>query len=382
MVSWNCNRPTRQALPRRHIRCSPDAYDALAMTESASTRPASKESAATAPTVPRGRWAPTPSGQLHVGNARSALLAWLSIRSRGGSFLWRLEDLDPPRALAGAAEQALDDLAWLGLDWDEGPDIGGPHGPYEQSRRGDFYDRALMRLAGDGRLFPCRLSRKDLRNLATAPHGPAAAVYPASLRPTDLPADWHRPFFEPDQRPDQRPDAALRFKVDDRPVRYVDGLHGARVERVDETVGDFVLKRRDGLYAYQLAVVVDDLAMGVTEVVRGVDLLDSTARQIQLIEALGGQSPQWIHVPLIVDPRGEKLSKRHQSLTLAALRETGVRAPDLIGYLAWSAGLLDEARPVSPRELVDDFCWRRVRLETFFLRENLAQRLAGGTRIR
>ena len=312
-----------------------------------------------------------------MGNARSALLAWLSVRSRGGSFLWRLEDLDPPRALAGAAEQALDDLAWLGLDWDEGPDVGGKFGPYEQSKRSDFYDQALRHLAEQGRLFPCRLSRKDLRALATAPHGPSGAPYPASLRPTDLPANWQHDFFQ-----DNAPDAALRFRVHDQPVRYLDRLHGERVERVSETVGDFVLKRRDGLYAYQLAVVVDDLAMGVDEVVRGVDLIDSTARQIQLIEALGGDEPTWVHVPLIVDQHGEKLSKRHQSLTLASLREVGVEPDRLTGYLAWSAGLLDEDRPINAKALIEDFDWQRIRLEPFFLRENLAQRLAGATRIR
>lgn len=338
----------------------------------------------TVPT-PRGRWAPTPSGLLHVGNARSALLAWLSVRSRGGSFLWRLEDLDPPRVLAGAAEQSLDDLAWLGLDWDEGPDLGGPHAPYEQSRRSHLYDEALLRLAKGGRLFPCRLSRKDLRRLASAPHGPSGTPYPASLRPTDLAPGWYRAFLR-----DENPDAALRFRVHGRPVRFMDRLFGERSERVAETVGDFVLKRKDGLYAYQLAVVVDDLAMGVDEVVRGVDLIDSTARQIQLIEALGGRPPAWVHVPLIVDQHGEKLSKRHQSLTLASLREAGVAPEWLTGYLAWSAGLLESLRPIRAAELVDDFDWRRVRREPFFLRENLAhflrenlaQRLAGDTRIR
>src|SRR5262249_52175560 len=158
-------------------------------------------------------------------------------------------------------------------------DLGGPHAPYVQSERGPFYEAALARLAASGRLFPCRRSRRELQTLASAPHGPEGLPpYPAAFRPRSLPPRWHAapPRFE-------QPDAALRFRIDERPVRFVDRVYGEVLERVDRTVGDFVLKRRDGLYAYQLAVVVDDLAMGIDEVVRGADLLASTARQIQLI---------------------------------------------------------------------------------------------------
>ncbi|MEM8997566.1 MAG: glutamate--tRNA ligase family protein, partial [Acidobacteriota bacterium] len=238
--------------------------------------------------APRGRWAPTPSGFLHVGNARSALLAWLSIRSAGGRFLYRLEDLDPPRVLGGAAEQAEDDLRWLGLDWDEGGGLDGPRGPYEQSRRSDRYESALGRLAADGRLFPCHRTRRELRDIASAPHGPGGPAYPPRLRPAELEPDWYDAFVgtEPGEGA-----AALRFRVDPGVVTFRDGLFGECRQDVAAEVGDFVLKRRDGLYAYQLAVIVDDLAMGVDEVVRGVDLLDSTARQIQLIRALGGREP-------------------------------------------------------------------------------------------
>lgn len=327
----------------------------------------------TTTTPPRGRWAPTPSGLLHVGSARTALLTWLSVRSAGGTLLWRLEDLDPPRTVEGAAEAAMEDLAWLGLDWDEGPDAGGSVGPYEQSLRGDHYEAALRHLAEAGRLFPCRRSRRDLRDLARAPHGgrhaPAGTPppYPAAWRPRELPPGWFEAFARGEDR-----DAALRFKVSEEPVRFTDHLQGEVVQRVDLEVGDFVLKRRDGLYAYQLAVVVDDLAMGVTEVVRGSDLLDSTPRQIQLIRALGGELPAYVHVPLVLNAAGEKLSKSDGGLTLRSLREAGVTAPVLTGYLAWTLGLRDSLDPCRPQELAEAFSWRRLRLEDWRLPQDLA----------
>lgn len=315
---------------------------------------------------------------MHVGNARTALVAWLSVRSRGGTLIWRLEDLDPPRVLAGAAEAALADLAWLGLDWDEGPGARGggpgPHPPYRQSERSAYYEAALGRLAAAGRLFPCRRSRKDLRQLATAPHGDGGLPpYPASLRPRRLAADWFERLAAAEE-----PAAAIRFRVDEAPVRFVDRVRGEVRERVDETVGDFVLKRRDGLYAYQLAVVVDDLAMAVDDVVRGADLLASTARQIQLIEALGGARPAYAHVPLVVNSGGEKLSKRDESLTLGALRQAGVDPRRLVGYLAYSLGLAERPRPLHPAELVAGFAWRRLRRDDWRLPVDLAAELGAG----
>jgi glutamyl-tRNA synthetase len=302
------------------------------------------------PRPPRGRYAPSPTGMIHVGNARTALAAWLSVRSRDGTFVWRVEDLDRPRVVPGMAEAQMTDLAWLGLDWDEGPDVGGPHAPYLQSERSAFYEEALLRLAEAGRLFPCRLSRKDLQAMASAPHGGEEAPYPVSLRPRELAPDW----FE------RRSDAALRFLVDDRPVSFTDRVFGPVTERVDLAVGDFVLERRDGLYAYQLAVVVDDLAMGIDDVVRGSDLLASTARQIQLIAALGGVPPAYAHVPLMVSSRGEKLSKRDQGLTLRSLREEGANPEAVAGYLAHSLGLLDRSEPCRPADLIPLFAWKKI----------------------
>jgi glutamyl-tRNA synthetase len=303
---------------------------------------------------------------IHVGNARTALAAWLSVRSRGGAFVWRVEDLDGPRVVPGIAEAQMADVAWLGLDWDEGPDVGGPHAPYLQSERSAFYEEALRRLAEAGRLFPCHLSRKDLQAMASAPHGGEEAPYPPSLRPRELVPDW----FER-QRSMERPDAAIRFLVDDRPVSFTDRVFGPITERVDLAVGDFVLKRRDGLYAYQLAVVVDDLLMGIDDVVRGSDLLASTARQIQLIEALEGSAPAYAHVPLMVNAQGEKLSKRDQGLTLRSLREEGASPEAVTGYLAYSLGLLDRSEPCRPADLIPVFAWEKIGRADWRLPEDL-----------
>ncbi len=293
-------------------------------------------------------------------------MAWWSVRSLGGSFVLRLEDLDPPRTVPGMAEAAEGDLRWLGLDWDEGPTEGGPFAPYEQSRRYPFYEAALRILLAQGRIFPCRQSRKDLQALASAPHGaPDGAPYPAALRPTHLEPGWYETLGDK-----KTADAAIRFRVEDTPVVFHDRLRGRLEERVDQTVGDFVLKRRDGLYAYQLAVVVDDLAMGIDEVVRGEDLLDSTARQIQLIEALGGQPPAYAHVPLVVNADGEKLSKRDRGLTLASLRQSAVRPEALVGYLAYSLGLLERPEPRTAAEIVPLFRWDRLATARPPLRED------------
>ncbi|HYC54921.1 MAG TPA: tRNA glutamyl-Q(34) synthetase GluQRS [Candidatus Binatia bacterium] len=321
-----------------------NAADASAASADAPSRP------------PRGRYAPSPTGLLHVGNARTALAAWLSVRSRGGTFILRIEDIDRPRAVPGMAEAAVEDLAWLGLDWDEDPFKGGPFGPYTQSQRTEHYERALQILHEEGRLFPCRLSRKELAGIASAPHaGEEGPPYPASARPSQVAAGW----YETLQR-QKSPDAAIRFRVHDRPVRFVDRVHGSIEENVTDTVGDFVLKRRDGLYAYQLAVVVDDWLMEVDEVVRGADLLSSTARQIQLIEALGAPRPEYAHVPLVVAEDGARLSKRDGALTLRALRERGVRPEEVVGWMASSLGLLDRPARCTAAGLLNAFAWPRI----------------------
>jgi glutamyl-tRNA synthetase len=318
--------------------------------------------------TPRGRYAPSPTGFLHVGNARTALVAWLSVRSRGGSFVWRVEDLDPPRVAAGAAEAAVEDLSWLGLDWDEDPASGGPFGPYVQSERTGVYEAALQVLHDAGRLFPCTLSRRDLQSISSAPHpGEEEAPYPPSLRPARLEPGWYDEL-----KRSASPGAAIRFRVHDEPVRFADRLRGQVEEKV---AGDFVLKRRDGLYAYQLAVVVDDWLMRIDEVVRGSDLFSSTARQLQLVDALGGQRPSHAHVPMVLTEAGEKLSKRDDALTLRSLRESGVRASQLTGYLAWTLGLVERPVAVSAAELVEAFSWTSIGTADFRLPRDFPERV-------
>ena len=313
-----------------------------------------------------GRFAPSPTGDLHLGSALAALGAWAHARSRGGRFVWRVEDLDGPRAVPGAAGRQLEDARWLGLDWDEGPDVGGPHGPYRQSGRAAVYDAALGRLARAGRLFPCRVSRADLREVASAPHGPLPP-YPAALRPADLPPDWF-------DDPAARADAALRFRVAPGAVTWDDGVLGAQRQDVAAEVGDVVLRRRDGVTAYQLAVVVDDLAMGVTEVVRGQDLVDSTARQVQIIEALGGAVPTYAHLPLVVGPDREKLSKSDGSLTVRALRRSGVASRALVGWLAETLGQGNRG-PLAPAEVAATFDLGRVPPGPVVVPDDLVSRL-------
>jgi len=271
-------------------------------------------------------------------------------------MVYRVEDLDGPRVVAGTADAQAATLRRLGMDWDEGPDIDGPNGPYFQSARGAFYDEALRRLAQQGRLFPCRVSRRELAGVASAPHGPEGPPYPASLRPPAPAPGWL------DDPATQR-DAAIRFRVDDGPVEVEDRVAGRFTEDVRQTVGDFVLRRRDQSFAYQLAVVVDDLAMGVTEVVRGRDLLSSTARQLLLIRALGGQPPTYAHVPMVVNAAGEKLSKRNAAAGVDEILDAGVPVDDVVGWLAWALGQQDAPAPMTAGAVAGVWSWALVRAD-------------------
>jgi len=297
-------------------------------------------------TRPCGRYAPSPSGPLHLGNARTALLAWLQARLAGATMVLRMEDLDKPRTKPGSAAQILDDLSWLGLDWDEGPDLGGAHGPYDQSARDPLYARAFDFLRGRGDLFPCYCTRKDIVEAASAPHHEGKThLYPGTCRhltPADEP---------PPERADRVP--AWRYRVDDRETALEDVIAGRFSQRLERDVGDFAVRRRDGLFAYQLAVVVDDILMGITDVVRGADLLDSTPRQIALFEALGYPPPRFWHVPLMLNEDGKRMSKRDGSTSIAELRERGVRPEGLVGMLAGTLGLVPEDTAISARALCD-----------------------------
>lgn len=295
------------------------------------------------PTV--GRLAPSPSGEMHLGNAFAALLAWLAARSSGGRVLLRLEDLDLPRCPAKYAYGVMEDLTWLGLDWD--------NEPVWQSRRSALYDRCLEVLAAQGLLYPCYCSRKELHTVteASAPHG-RAPVYPGTCR--DL-TDRERTRLEQEGRR-----GALRVRVPEDAYAFTDGLQGPYTAHLAREVGDFILKRSDGLYAYQLAVVADDGAMGVTQVVRGRDLLSATPQQLWLQDVLGLPHPAYCHVPLLLAPDGRRLSKREGDLSLKALSRS-CSARELVGRLAFWAGLLDEPGPITPQELLPYFSWDRVR---------------------
>jgi glutamyl-tRNA synthetase len=310
------------------------------------------------PTPVRGRYAPSPTGELHLGNVRTALVAWLGVRAARGTFVMRVEDLDPPRIIAGAEARILEDLRWLGMDWDEGPDVGGPYAPYRQSERYDHFREALARLQAAGRLYGCTCSRADLKRLASAPHvGEEGPVYPGLCRSKALPMDLATEGDAKHRQP------ALRFLVAPGTVCFDDLLAGRTCQAVDEQVGDFVIRRADGLYAYQLAVVVDDGAMAIDQVVRGADLLDSTARQIQLQQALGLPQPTYAHVPLVLNAEGERLAKRDLATSIRQMREAGVRPETVVGVLGASLGLLTAPEPLPLRDLVPLFSWENLSRE-------------------
>ena len=302
---------------------------------------------------PRGRYAPSPTGEIHLGNASSALCAWLSIRARGGAFVMRMEDLDSGRSRPGLAGQILDDLRWLGLDWDEGCGEPGDYGPYVQSELLDRYAAAFERLRAAGRLYPCFCSRKDIAAAASAPQSdgvasPGERLYPGTCRNLD-PAEVQR-------RLDAGRRHAWRIRVDEaeRPD-FDDLVCGPWDGAVQPPPGDFVVRRSDGAFAYQLAVVADDAAMAMDEVVRGNDLLSSTPKQLVLYRGLGLPEPAFGHVPLLVDGEGVRLSKRQQGITLRELRERGLTAERLVGYLARLLGLRENAQPIPAADLVDGF---------------------------
>ena len=291
----------------------------------------------------RGRYAPSPTGSLHLGNLRTALLAWLQTRLAGGHFILRIEDLDPPRSRPECIDEIIDDLRWLGLDWDEGPDVGGPHGPYLQSQRNELYEHAFEQLRAQGRLFPCFCSRKDIAQAANAPHDSEhSGIYPGTCRHLDGEAPVR-----------EGRSAAWRYRAGPNTIELHDEISGSLLQTLDVDVGDFVVRRADRVFAYQLAVAVDDALMGITDVLRGADLRDSTPRQLELLRALKLPAPRYWHVPLLHDAQGRRLAKRDGAGGLAPLRAQKITAQTVVGRLAASIGLLDRAEPVSTAELLD-----------------------------
>jgi len=293
---------------------------------------------------PVGRFAPTPSGRMHLGNVFAALIAWLSVRSRGGSLVLRMEDLDTQRTSAEFAQVLREDLLWLGLNWDvETP---------PQSQRSAVYDRYFEKLQDLGLLYPCYCTRSQLHNV-NAPHlSDGTYVYPGTCRNLETPPAGRKP--------------AWRVMVPDREYELEDLGRGYYRQNLKDECGDFVVRRADGVYVYQLAVTVDDGEAGVTEVVRGMDLLGSAPRQMYLQELLGFSHPAYGHVPMLMAADGRRLSKRDRDLDLGYLR-SHIAAEKLIGVLANACGLLDVPEAISAAELAGEFSWKKLRREDVYL---------------
>jgi glutamyl-tRNA synthetase len=290
-----------------------------------------------------GRLAPSPTGALHLGNARTFLLAWLSVRARGGALLLRVEDIDGPRVKPGAERECLEDLRWLGLDWDGGA--------VRQTDRLVHYAAAAERLVAAGRAYPCVCTRKEVEEAASAPHeeGHEGPAYPGTCR-----GKWRTAA---EAKAATGREAALRFRVERDRVPFADCFRGSEPGPVH---GDFVICKRDGGPAYQLAVVVDDAAFGISEVLRADDLLPSTPRQLLLYEALGLRPPQFCHVPLVVGGDGLRLAKRHGDTSLRHFRSQGVSPDAVVGYLAFLCGMRPRGARCRPVDLLAGFDLQRL----------------------
>ena len=293
---------------------------------------------------PVGRFAPTPSGRMHLGNVFAALIAWLSVRSRDGEMVLRMEDLDTQRTSAEFAQILREDLAWLGLDYDRET--------LPQSQRSDVYDRYFDLLREKGLLYPCYCTRSQLHGV-NAPHlSDGTYVYPGTCRNLQTPP------------PNRKP--AWRVMVTDKVWTVEDKVQGHYELNLATDCGDMVVRRADGVYVYQLAVTVDDGEAGVTEVVRGMDLLSSAPRQMYLQELFGFPHPEYGHVPMLLAPDGRRLSKRDRDLDLGQLRSR-VTPELLIGTLAFAGGLIDRKTPISAGELAAEFAWEKLKGDSIFL---------------
>ena len=305
--------------------------------------------------VESGRFAPSPSGRMHLGNALSAMLAWLSAKHQGGEILLRIEDLDPARSKAEYAQGIMDDFRWLGLLWDRRAT--------DQSKRGEAYAAALRQLGQMNLIYPCYCSRDQL-HAASAPHASdGRVIYAGTCR-----------NLTPEQRAVMTKKPSLRIRLPDREISFRDGLQGNVTMNLQREFGDIILRRADGVAAYQLAVVVDDGTEGVTEVVRGRDLLSSTPVQLYLYELLGLTPPRFYHVPMLLAPDGRRLSKRDRDLDFGYLRQH-FSPEEIIGLLGHLAGLMESWEPVSARELACDFSWSRVKQSDIILDPRLLERV-------
>ena len=308
----------------------------------------------------RGRLAPSPTGYAHLGNAWAFLLAWLAARSSAGQVVLRIEDIDPQRSRPEYTAALIEDLSWLGLDWDFGPDkttaASGPTGPFEQGRRSQHYAAAIAQLERAGLTYPCFCTRKELRSMAGAPHvDDAGAPYQGTCR--NLTPAQQKAHLAAGRRP------CLRLRCPEGPINFTDAVLGEQSHTLAECGGDFALRRSDGVVAYQRAVAVDDALMGISQVVRGRDILISTPRQIALLKLLGYGAPAYAHVPLLLDAEGQRLAKRHQSLALRSLRQTGADPRRITGFLGSLAGCNPGGKAASPAELLPHFSLLRLPAE-------------------
>ena len=290
-----------------------------------------------------GRLAPSPTGAQHVGNARTFLVAWLACRQVGGKLLLRIEDLDTPRTKPGATAQAIEDLRWLGLDWD----VAGPEKSFTiQSNREERYAEVLRQLKESELVYPCTCTRAEVEDAASAPHESIldGVIYPGTCS--------HRSALDSEELDHERLKYAWRFRMPNGILSWTDSLYGKQALNAKNQLGDFVVSRSYGVTAYQLAVVIDDHDFGINHVVRGNDLMFSTYRQIAIYEALRWCTPAWLHLPLVVGPDGRRLAKRHGDTRLRSYREQGIQPEQIVGYLAETLGLRDRIESVTPTALL------------------------------
>ena len=293
-----------------------------------------------------GRFAPSPSGRMHLGNMLTALVSWLSAKKDNGKWILRIEDLDRGRSKIDYARMIEEDLLWLGLDWDEGGiEDKGNHGPYSQSRRSEIYEEALAKIIDTGLTYPCFCSRADIA-AANAPHASQNQwIYPGTCLPAKLGGSLRSENINKGRKP------SIRLHLPDKDISFSDRVFGNHTINLSKDFGDIILRRSDGGWAYQMAVVVDDALMGITEVVRGADLLQSSAVQIHLHKLLGYEPPEFMHVPLLCNEEGIRLSKRDESLSMEELKKE-FSPSHLTGYLAYLCGIIPEPFPISTKGLL------------------------------
>ena len=300
----------------------------------------------------RGRFAPSPTGRMHLGNVYCALLSWLAAKNEGGEWILRIEDLDPQRSRMEYAEQIEQDLKWLGLEWDEGGSSGGPYSPYYQSQRQEIYDYYFRQLQQQQTVYPCYCTRADILAATQAPHlGEPTLAYPGTCRNlTD----------EERRRKSLVKQPSYRLKVPSETVTFEDGHYGPCRTNLAQTCGDFIVRRADGVFAYQLAVVVDDMLMHINQVVRGRDLLSSTPQQIYLYELFNSSVPMFYHVPLLMSSEGSRLCKRDKSMDMGELKKLYTKPEQLLGLIGAVCGIIDRQEEVTASELLKEFSWSKL----------------------